>query len=74
VSYNPVELMLPALSPEHDEQATDHVTSLLKLPVPWTDAVNCCCVPIVAALGVTVIAVIPFEDFTVTDPEPDALL
>src|SRR6185437_10181262 len=65
VSYIPVELMVPALRPLHEEQLTDQMTSLLNVPVPCTLAVNCCCEPIVAELGVTVIDVIPDEDFTV---------
>jgi hypothetical protein len=72
VSYRPDELIDPALRPVHDVQVTDHVTVVLKLPVPCTFAVNCCCVPIVAVLGVTVIDVIGEAVFTVTEALPDA--
>jgi hypothetical protein len=36
---------------------TDQVTVVAKLPVPVTVAVNCCWVPMVAVVGVTVIEV-----------------
>jgi hypothetical protein len=74
LSYSPVALIDPALSPAHDAQLTAHVTVVLKLPVPCTFAVNCCCVPIVAVFGVTVIDVIGEAVFTVTDAVPEALL
>jgi hypothetical protein len=48
--------MLPV---QPEGPVTDQVTVVAKLPVPVTVAVNCCSVPMVAALGVTVIEVIP---------------
>jgi hypothetical protein len=49
--------MVPGLNVLPVGAATDHVTALLKLPVPVTAAVNCTCVPMVAMFGVTVMAV-----------------
>jgi hypothetical protein len=50
--------MLPALRVPPAAAATDHVTDWLGLFVPETTAANCTCVPIIAALGETVIELI----------------
>jgi hypothetical protein len=47
--------MLPV---QEEGPVTDQVTVVEKLPVPFTMAVNCCSVPMVAVFGVTVTEVI----------------
>jgi len=58
VVYRPVAVTVPGLIEFPDGAATDHVTPLLKLPVPATVAANCTCVPITALFGDTAIEVI----------------
>jgi hypothetical protein len=52
--------MVPGLKMLFGGADTDQVTALLKLPVPETTGVNCCCAPIivVAGLGITETVVI----------------
>jgi hypothetical protein len=57
---------VPALTELPAGAVTDHVTLVLKLPVPATVAANCTCVPMVAVDGVTVIDVIDGPVGTVT--------
>lgn len=53
VMYSPAKLSVPGLRLPQERQLSAQVTALLKLPVPVTVAVNCCCVPIIAVLGET---------------------
>ena len=56
--YKPLVLIVPALNALPGGPNTDHVTALLKVPVPTTVAVNCTCVPMTAMFGDTSIEVI----------------
>ena len=58
VVYRPAAVIVPGLIALPDGAAIDHVTPLLKLPVPATVAANCTCVPMMALFGVIAIEVI----------------
>ena len=62
VVYRPAAVIAPGLNELPDGAAIDHVTPLLKLPVPATVAANCACVPMMALFGVIAIEVIVGPD------------